>query len=66
MDNDEDVPLQCVLHVSGYAIHSGTVSVSVKRTWEAAGLIAKARKKSIKRDPSILIYVNPIYTTVPL
>ena len=62
MDDDEEVSLQCVFHVSGDAKHSDTVSVSVKQTWEAAGIIAKARKKT----QGILIYVNPIYTTVPL
>ena len=41
VDDDEEVPARCVLHVSGDAKHSGD-SVSFKQTWE-----------TIKRDPSI-------------
>ena len=56
------MPLQCVLHVSGDAKHSGD-TVFPKQTWETAGIVAKARK-SKKRSQYLDMYVNPIYTTV--
>ena len=47
MDDNEEVLLQCVLHVSGDAKHR--YSVSFEQTWETVEIIAKPRKKHLKR-----------------
>ena len=53
MDDDEEVPLQYVLHVSGDAKHSGG-TVFLEQTWDTFGIIAKARKKHQKRSKYLM------------
>ena len=45
MDDCLEMPLQCVLHVSGEKDHGEAVTPFTKQTWETAGEVAQSRKE---------------------